>query len=309
VDSILIDEARTPLIISGQAHEDQPRYELADQLARHLVEKQKPVARGRRAVQQCKMRIKGLEGDIRQARDKSKVPSSRKQLPHARPSCPKLEAERDSFTQYYEVQLERKQCHLTHDGVAEAQRVAGVGSFYVDENMDLPHLLEQSLRAHAVYQRDRDYVVMPAPDPQTGRTEPSVVIVDVNTGRPMIGRQWSDGLHQAVECKEGADQAGDADGRDDHDPELLQDVQAAGGHDGHGRHRGAGVPRHLQARRGGDPDQQAGGPARLRRHGVPDRQGQVERDRRRDQGTSTTWGARSSSAPPASRRARCSARC
>src|SRR4029077_20859278 len=49
---------------------------------------------------------------------------------------------------------------------------------------------------------DRDYVIMNAPDQMTGRTEPSVVIVDTFTGRPMIGRQWSDGLHQAVEAKE-----------------------------------------------------------------------------------------------------------
>jgi preprotein translocase subunit SecA len=53
-----------------------------------------------------------------------------------------------------------------------------------------------------VYQRDRDYVIMTTPDQMTGRSEPSVVIVDVFTGRPMIGRQWSDGLHQAVEAKE-----------------------------------------------------------------------------------------------------------
>ncbi|MBL4698636.1 MAG: hypothetical protein JKX70_07370, partial [Phycisphaerales bacterium] len=83
--------------------------------------------------------------------------------------------------------------------------MAGVGSFYVDENMDIPHLLEQSLRAYAVYTRDKDYIIMPVPDRMTGRTDDTIVIVDTNTGRPMIGRQWSDGLHQAVECKEGVD--------------------------------------------------------------------------------------------------------
>ncbi|MFN9992550.1 MAG: hypothetical protein ACK54H_04330, partial [Phycisphaerales bacterium] len=71
VDSILIDEARTPLIISGQAHDSQPRYELADQLARHLVGKQKPWTDADEKVEKCKLLIKGLEGDIRQARDKS----------------------------------------------------------------------------------------------------------------------------------------------------------------------------------------------------------------------------------------------
>ncbi|CAG0960631.1 Protein translocase subunit SecA [Phycisphaerales bacterium] len=202
VDSILIDEARTPLIISGQAHDDQPRYDLADKLARHLVEKQRPWTDADEKVQKCMMRIKGLEGDIRQARDKSAVPGLQEQLSKAKADLPTLERERSQFPQFYEVKMDRKQAHLTHDGVSEAQRHAGIGSFYVDENLDLPHLLEQSIRAHTVYERDRDYVIMPAQDPQTGRSVPSVVIVDVNTGRPMIGRQWSDGLHQAVECKE-----------------------------------------------------------------------------------------------------------
>jgi len=73
-----------------------------------------------------------------------------------------------------------------------------VGSFYVGEHIDMPHLLEQSIRAHTVYQRDRDYVVA-----QDDQGETGVIIVDQNTGRKMIGRQWSDGLHQAVEAKEG----------------------------------------------------------------------------------------------------------
>ena len=202
VDSILIDEARTPLIISGPAHENQPRYELADDLARHLVESQKQWQRGDDRVQECKRRIKGLEGDIRNARDKDKIPALQEQLEQAKARLPDLERDRDEHTQYYEVQEDRKQVHLTHEGVAEAQRKAGVGSLYVDENMDLPHLLEQSLRAHVVYQLDRDYVIMDSPDRMTGKTEPTIVIVDTFTGRPMIGRQWSDGLHQAIEAKE-----------------------------------------------------------------------------------------------------------
>src|SRR5690606_14646579 len=63
-------------------------------------------------------------------------------------------------------------------------------------------LLEQAIRAHTVYQRDKDYIVMPTENPRTGQMEPSIVIVDTFTGRPMIGRQWSDGLHQAIEVKE-----------------------------------------------------------------------------------------------------------
>ncbi|MBL8991656.1 MAG: preprotein translocase subunit SecA, partial [Phycisphaerae bacterium] len=203
VDSILIDEARTPLIISGAAHQDKPRYDLADRLARHLVEKQRPWQAAEDRVQACMRTIKGIEGDIRNLRDKARLPELQANLAAAKQQLPALEAAKKGLVQFYDTMPERKQCHLTHDGIAEAQRVAGIGSFYVGENMDVPHLLEQSLRAHVVYQRDRDYIVAPSENPQTGRVEPSVIIVDVNTGRPMQGRQWSDGLHQAVEAKEG----------------------------------------------------------------------------------------------------------
>ncbi len=202
VDSILIDEARTPLIISGPAHEDSPRYELADQLARHLLKMNETWLAADDKVDACKKQIKGTEGDIRNARDKSKLPELQSRLKQHKEQLPILEAERGRFTQFYEVEREKKQAHLTHHGVVEAQKKANLGSFYVGENIDMPHLLEQSLRAHVIYERDRDYIVAPMPDPQTGRTEPAVVIVDVNTGRPMVGRQWSDGLHQAVESKE-----------------------------------------------------------------------------------------------------------
>ena len=98
----------------------------------------------------------------------------------------------ERLTAYYEVELDRKSAHMTHEGVGAAQEIAGVGSFYVGANMEWPHLMDQSLRAHLVYERDKDYVV------QDGQ----VIIVDEFTGRLMHGRQWSDGLHQAVEAKE-----------------------------------------------------------------------------------------------------------
>jgi len=198
VDSILIDEARTPLIISGLADRQTPRYEMADRIARELVQRQKPWTAADEAVQACRVEISGLEGDIRNARDKAKVPELRKAMQDARARLPQLERERDRSTQFFEVELDKKKAVLTHEGIGEAQKIAGVGSFYVGENIDMPHLLEQSIRAHVVYQRDRDYVVAPDEDGQLG-----VVIVDQNTGRKMVGRQWSDGLHQAVEAKEG----------------------------------------------------------------------------------------------------------
>ncbi len=97
----------------------------------------------------------------------------------------------------FEVELDRKSVHLTHEGIQTAQEFAGVGSFYIGSNMDWPHLLEQSLRAHVVYEKDREYVVERDLDGEIG-----VIIVDEFTGRKMQGRQWSDGLHQAVEAKE-----------------------------------------------------------------------------------------------------------
>ncbi len=198
VDSILIDEARTPLIISGPAHSVRPRYELADGLARHLVEGQRDWTTADEKVQSCEVRISGLEGDIRNARDKAALPGLKAELEAAREELPRLESAREKHVQFFEVELDKKQASLTHEGITEAQRKAGVGSFYVGENIDLPHLLEQALRAHVVYVGDRDYVV--AADDQG---EMGVVIVDQNTGRKMVGRQWSDGLHQAVEAKEG----------------------------------------------------------------------------------------------------------
>ncbi|MEE2972807.1 MAG: hypothetical protein VX672_06760, partial [Planctomycetota bacterium] len=161
VDSILIDEARTPLIISGPAHSVRPRYELADGLARHLVESQKAWTAADDLVQSCMVRISGLEGDLRNAREKDRIPAIKEELEQARAELPKLEAERDRFVQFYEVELDKKRATLTHEGIAEAQKEAGVGSFYVGENIDLPHLMEQSIRAHTVYQRDRDYIVTP----------------------------------------------------------------------------------------------------------------------------------------------------
>jgi preprotein translocase subunit SecA len=198
VDSILIDEARTPLIISGMAHAIKPRYELADRLARHLVGKQAAWEAADDQLKACQTRAAALEGDIRNTRDKAAVPALREQLKAAQAEVKQLERARDRHTQYYEVELDKKRTTLTSDGIAEAQREARIGSFYVGDNVDMPHLLEQAVRAHVVYLADRDYVV--APDDMG---QQSIVIVDQNTGRKMVGRQWSDGLHQAIEAKEG----------------------------------------------------------------------------------------------------------
>jgi preprotein translocase subunit SecA len=134
VDSILIDEARTPLIISGPAEESSERHLVADRIARRL----------------------------------------------------KTEA-------HFEVKEKEHQCLLTDEGIEEAERIAGVDTFYSGRNMDWPHLIETALRAHHLYRNERDYVVK----------DGEIIIVDEFTGRLMHGRRWSDGLHQAVEAKEG----------------------------------------------------------------------------------------------------------
>ncbi len=137
IDNILIDEARTPLIISGPAHDDIDRYPRADAIARQLI------------------------------RDVD-----------------------------FEVKEKEHTCHMTEQGIRKAERLAGVESFYTAGNMEWPHLIDNALKAHHLYKRDVNYVV------EMVDGELSVVIVDEHTGRKMYGRQWSDGLHQAVECKE-----------------------------------------------------------------------------------------------------------
>jgi preprotein translocase subunit SecA len=136
VDNILIDEARTPLIISGPAEDDVTKYQRADRVARQLR--------------------KGV---------------------------------------HFEVKEKEHTANMTDEGVREAERLAGVESFYTAGNMQWPHLIDNALKAHHLYKLDVNYVV------QDGE----VIIVDEFTGRLMPGRHWSDGLHQAVEAKEGVE--------------------------------------------------------------------------------------------------------
>ncbi len=134
VDNILIDEARTPLIISGPADLDLGRYAEADRIARALVK-----------------------------------------------------------SEHFNVDEKQHNVTLTDDGVREAEKLAGVESFYTAGNMEWPHLIDNALKAHYLYKLDVNYVVK----------DRQIIIVDEFTGRLMDGRQWSDGLHQAVEAKEG----------------------------------------------------------------------------------------------------------
>ena len=147
VDSILIDEARTPLIISGPSEESVDKYYRIDRIIPRLT--------------------KGEEIDEGDGKK--------------------------STTGDYLVDEKAHQASLTDDGVEKVEQLLGIRNLYDPENMEVLHGVNQALRAHALYDRDVDYLI------QDGK----VVIVDEFTGRMMPGRRWSDGLHQAVEAKEG----------------------------------------------------------------------------------------------------------
>ncbi len=134
VDNILIDEARTPLIIAGPSNDDVTRYREADKIARQLVKDED-----------------------------------------------------------FKVDEKDHTTNLTDEGVRRAEKLAGVESFYTIGNMHWPHLIDNALKAHHLYKKDVNYVI------KNGE----IIIVDEFTGRLMEGRTWSDGLHQAVEAKEG----------------------------------------------------------------------------------------------------------
>ena len=198
VDSILIDEARTPLIISGEANTGAPKYREADEVARHIMDLSRPWQRAQDEVDAARRLIKAAEGELDKAATKEAKAKATQKIKDAHGQLAAAEEKQAKTVQYYEVEMDKKSVHLTHEGIAAAQEKAGVGSFYVGDNMDWPHLMEQAMRAHVVYERDKDYVV--EINPKNNQLE--VVIVDEYTGRKMVGRQWSDGLHQACEAKE-----------------------------------------------------------------------------------------------------------
>jgi len=196
VDSILIDEARTPLIISGPAFDDVSRYKKADQVARALIARQAEYDRLTKQVDALERDLANAQGQLaeaRKAKDQAGAVDAQRRIDHCQQQLERAKAALAKAVQYYEVEHDRKAVHLTHEGVTAAQEIAGLGSFFTGSNIEWPHLVEQALRAHVVFQKEKDYVVM----------DGKVIIVDEFTGRLMHGRQWSDGLHQAVEAKEG----------------------------------------------------------------------------------------------------------
>jgi preprotein translocase subunit SecA len=191
VDNILIDEARTPLILSGMGRGRTEQYARADAVARELIVRNRAWSRVNQQVESLQRNVRALEGEIGRTQG-DQADKTRKKLQETREELEQAERELSRLVPLYEVELDKKSAHLTDEGVGVAQEIAGVGSFYVGGNMEWPHLMSQSLRAHLVYERDKDYVV------QDGQ----VKIVDEFTGRILEGREWSDGLHQAAEAKE-----------------------------------------------------------------------------------------------------------
>ncbi|MFQ3565757.1 MAG: preprotein translocase subunit SecA [Aggregatilineales bacterium] len=145
VDNILIDEARTPLIISGQADEPSDLYKKFTQIVRTLKR------------------------------------SSQKSIDDDAPDGDFVVEEKDRVA------------YLTEAGVEKVERFLGIEQLYSAENADVIPYLDNALRAHALYEKDKEYIV------QDGQ----VIIVDEFTGRLMYGRRFSEGLHQAIEAKEG----------------------------------------------------------------------------------------------------------
>jgi preprotein translocase subunit SecA len=195
VDSILIDEARTPLIISGPAVDDVSRYKKADVVARKLLELQSGYDRIKKQIDSAERTIANASGEIADAKkdgDNNRITKAQTVIETTENELESARAGLEGMTQYYEVEFDRKAIRITHEGIGAAQEAAGIGSFFTGSNMEWPHLLEQALRAHVVFEKEKDYVVM----------DGKVIIVDEFTGRLMHGRQWSDGLHQAVEAKE-----------------------------------------------------------------------------------------------------------
>ena len=148
VDSILVDEARTPLIISGPSEESTDKYYKINRIIPKLV-----------------------RGEVVEGKEPGEKYTT------------------GDFT----VDEKHKSVALTEDGVAKLERLLNVTNLYDPLNIEINHHVQQSLRAHIMFLRDRDYVVK----------DDQVIIVDEFTGRLMPGRRWSDGLHQAVEAKEG----------------------------------------------------------------------------------------------------------
>jgi len=206
VDSILIDEARTPLIISGPAFDDITHYKKADAVCRQLIGLQSGYDRLKKQIDTAERAIANARGELSKAKDakdntrienaQKAIETNEKELIRAKASLDRelagTENQIEESTLYYNVDHERKSVTLMEMGDKSAEKLLGL-NLHTYQSEQWRHRIEQGLRAHLVFEKEKSYVVM----------DGKVVIVDEFTGRLMHGRQWSDGLHQAVEAKEG----------------------------------------------------------------------------------------------------------
>ncbi len=206
VDSILIDEARTPLIISGPAFDDITHYKKADAVCRQLLGLQSGYERLKKQIDSARRAIANARGELSKAKDakdntrienaQKAIEKNEKELIRAKTSLDRelagTENQIEESTLYYNVDHERKSVTLMEMGDKAAEKLLGL-NLHTYQSEQWRHRIEQGLRAHLVFEKEKSYVVM----------DGKVVIVDEFTGRLMHGRQWSDGLHQAVEAKEG----------------------------------------------------------------------------------------------------------
>ena len=203
VDSILIDEARTPLIISGRSEESTELYVRINQLIPSLKIHKPPPGKANDEIESTQVELLGVTGNSLGQMSTGAALARAKEGGHhlieidteTKPPQAQLLVPGD-----YTIDEKSKQAHLTEEGHEYVERLllkAGLlsegESLYDPANIRLMHHLTAALRAHGLFKREVDYIVR----------DGEVIIVDEFTGRTMVGRRWSDGLHQAVEAKEG----------------------------------------------------------------------------------------------------------
>ncbi|MEO8464927.1 MAG: preprotein translocase subunit SecA [Gammaproteobacteria bacterium] len=203
VDSILVDEARTPLIISGRAEESTELYTRINQLIPSLKVHKPPPGKANDEIESSQVELLSVNGKSLGTMSTGQALAKAKEGGHhlieidvdASPAKAQLLVPGD-----YTIDEKSKQAHLTEEGheyVEQLLSKAGLinegESLYDPGNIRLMHHLTAALRAHGLFKREVDYIVR----------DDEVIIVDEFTGRTMVGRRWSDGLHQAVEAKEG----------------------------------------------------------------------------------------------------------
>jgi preprotein translocase subunit SecA len=176
VDSILIDEARTPLIISGASEESTDKYYRVNRIIPKLE--------------------KGEEltpEELQKALEEDKIPASRRDALIQELHNSGDDPTRVILTGDYAIDEKHRSITVTDEGWEKVEQLLGIGNIADPENWPLKHHVETAVKAHALYRKDVEYVIKGG----------EVIIVDEFTGRMMPGRRWSDGLHQAIEAKEG----------------------------------------------------------------------------------------------------------